>query len=141
MKMKISPFIGRQLSRLKMGIIYFTIGMTTFTAIGVLKIALPEINFWLIVLGVILVFLGTFFLGYLMDITNVNTMDYQKTVEMSHRYLTVLDEKNNDFRMFQMKVMGEWIDAVQENRPVDKGMLDREYKKFLKKWSPPKKEL
>jgi len=74
-KIKISQFVGRQLSRLKMGLIYFTIGMSSFTTIGVLKMALPEINFWVIVLFVFGIFLGALLLGDIMAKININVMD------------------------------------------------------------------
>ena len=139
-KIKISQFIGRQLSRLKAGQSYFMMFMTMLIAVGVLKTALPKINFsWLI--GLCFVALtGAFVLGLTMDKSSIITMDYYKSVEMTQRYLTVLDEKNNDFRMLQMKVMGEWIKALQENRPVNTDILDEEYKKFKKKYSPPEEK-
>jgi len=135
--MKLSNFIGRQLSRLKMGLIYFTIGMSTFTTIGVLKMALPKVNFWIIVLFVLSIFLGALILGYILDKSNITVMDSIKTLDMTHRRLSVADYKNNEFRIAMMKVMFKYGEAIRSGEPFDfDDEWDKEYKIFLKKWDP-----
>ncbi len=63
-------------------------------------------------------------------------MDHQKTIEMTYRYLTIQDFKNNDFRMMMMEVFFEWIKSIKENKDLDESLLKEKYKAFLDKWSP-----
>jgi len=137
-KIKLSQFIGRQLSRLKMGQVYYVMGMYSITAVGILKVAFPQISIWTFILFIPFMFVGAFLIGFIADRSNVTTMDYQKTIEMTNRYLTILDFKNNDFRILQMETMFEWIKSLKENKPLDKNILNEKYKEFLNKWSPKK---
>lgn len=140
-KIKISQFIGRQLSRLKIGQGYYAMGMYSISAIGILKIAFPQISIWLFLWFLVpIMFVGAFVLGYAMDKSNVTTMDYHKSIEMTQRYLTKLDFKNNDFRMLQMEVMFEWMKSIQENKPLDLNILKEKYEEFIKKWNPPEEK-
>ena len=136
-KIKISQFIGRQISRLKAGQSLYMIIISTFTALGILNIAFPEIDTWMMFTLFPLLFLGTFLIGYIMDKGNVTTMDYQKSIEMTQRYLTILDFKNNDFRMLQMEVLFEWMNSLKENKPLNLDILKEKYKVFLRKWNQP----
>lgn len=136
-KTKIPYFIGRQLSRLKAGQSYYMIIMTTITALSLMDMAFPDINtIFLIVLFPCILF-GAFLIGYFMDKANVVTMDQQKTIEMTHRYLNTSDFKFNDFRMLQMEVFGEWMNSIQQDKPLDLDVLKEKYSKFLKKWKSP----
>lgn len=137
-KFKLSKFIGKQLSRLKVGQSYYTIVMTTITALSLVNLAFPNINILILIILFPSILLGAFIIGYCMDKWNINTMDYQKSVEMSQRYLTTSDFKNNDFRMLQMEVMFEWLKLIQENKPLDFDVLKEKYRIFFKKWSLPK---
>lgn len=140
-KRKIAPFVGRQLSRLKIGQGYYAMGMYSISAIGILKIAFPQISIWLFLWYLVpIMFVGAFGLGYIMDKSNVTTMDYHKSVEMTQRYLTKLDYKNNDFRMLQMEVMFEWMKSIQENKQLDPNILKEKYEEFQEKYNPPEEK-
>ncbi len=94
--MKISQFIGRQLSRLKAGQTYYMIIISTITALGIVNLAFPEINIFLLILLFPCILFGAYILGYIMDKSNINTMDQLKTLEMAHRYLNTGDFKLNE---------------------------------------------
>ena len=131
-----SEFVGRQLSRLKMGLIYYTMIMGTFTALSVVKMAFPDLSTWVVFALSPLAFVGAFLVGYIMDKSNVITSDYQKTLDMQHRYMNITDRKNNDFRMVMMKGMESWFKSIQDGTPINSDVLDEKNKKFLEKWSP-----
>lgn len=139
-KIRISYFIGRQLSRLKAGQTFFMIAVSSMTALGIINIAFPEINTWILILLFPIILFGAYVIGYLMDKSNVIAMDHRKTIEMSYRYLTVLDMKNNEFRLLMMETMFEWFKAFRENKPLDLNILKEKYDKYLKKWNPPTEE-
>lgn len=140
-KIKISQFIGRQLSRLKIGQGYYAMGMYSISTVGILKIAFPQMSIWLFLwLLVPIMFVGAFVLGFFMDKSNVITMDYNKSIEMTQRYLTKLDFKNNEFQMLKMEVLFEWMTSIQEGKPLDLNILKEKYKEFLKNWNPPEKK-
>lgn len=139
-KIKISRFVGRQLSRLKAGQTYYMIVVSTMTALGIINIAFPQIDTWILIILFPFILFGAFVIGYIMDKSNVTTMDYHKSIEMTQRYLTILDFKNNDFRMLQMEVLFEWMKSLKENNPLDLDILKEKYKEFLKKWNQPKEK-
>lgn len=139
-RIKVSQFIGRQLSRLKAGQTYYMIGVSTMTALGIINLAFPRIDTWIIILLFPFLLFGAFIIGYIMDKSNVTTMDYHKSIEMTQRYLTILDHKNNDFRILQMEVLYDWFNSFQENKPVDPDILKEKYDEFLKKWNPPREK-
>lgn len=140
-KIKISQFIGRQLSRLKIGQGYYVMGMSSISTIGILKIAFPQISIWSFVwLLVPIMFVGVFVLGYIMDKSNVITMDYHKSIEMTQRYLTKLDVKNNEFYIIQTRIMLNGFKAIHEGKPLDFDELEKEYKEYNEKWNPPKEK-
>lgn len=136
-KEKITDFIGKQLSRLKLGQTYYSIFTTTFTALGILILAFPQISIITLIWLFVFILIATFFIGYLMDVLNISTKDHMKSLDISLRYLNVSDSKNNDFRILMMETMGEWLQTIQNGKPIDKSILDEKYKKFQKKWSPP----
>ncbi len=136
-KIKISGFIGRQLSRLKMGLIYYAMGMSSITAIGILKIAFPQISIWMFILLIPFILFGAFLIGYIMDKSDIVAIDQQKTIEMAHRYLNINDFKSNEFRIVLMKAIFKWMESIQKGEPIDFKDLDTEYKKFVKKWDSP----
>ena len=136
-KIKISQFIGRQLSRLKAGQSYYTIVMSTVSAFSLVSFAFPNINFLILIILFPLIFLGAFFVGYFMDKSNVVTMDQQKTIEMTHRYLNTADYKLNDFHITIMRVMGKWIKSIQNKETIDENILDNEINDYRKRWKQP----
>lgn len=137
-KIKISYFIGKQLSRLKLGQSYYSIIVSSITALTLVSLVFPEISIIFIITFFPCIFFCTFIIGYFMDKSNIITMDQIRTVDMTHRYLNVADFKNNDFRILVMKTFFEWIKSIQENKPINFDNFKKEYNKFLKKWNPPK---
>ena len=137
-KMKIQQFIGRQLARLKAGQSLYSIIIQTITVLGIIKMALPGIDFWTLGLLFPIAILGALMIGFFMDKSDVITADHMKTIEMTHRYLNTADFKTNEFRMVQMRAFFEWMKAIQNNEPMDFDKLNKEYNKFIKKWNPPK---
>lgn len=138
-KIKIARFVGRQLSRLKAGQSYYSMGMFSLIAIGTLKAAFPRIDTLFIIILVISMLLGAIFIGYFMDKKNIITYDYKKSVEMNHRFLNKMDEKNNEFRIIQTRIMLNGFKAIQEGKPLDFDELEKEYKEYNEKWNPPEK--
>ena len=138
-KIKISHFIGRQLSRLRAGQSYYSMGMQTITALGIVFLVFTNLNTLFFILLFPIAIFGAFGIGYLMDKTNVTTMDHRKTIEMTHRYLTTADFKNNEFTKILIESIVECFKALQENKSIDPDIVEKKYKKFLKKWNPPKK--
>jgi len=96
-RVKSAHFIGRQLSRLKMGQSYYSIAVSSVSAISLISLAF-EISFWMLIVVFPILLLGTFVIGYFMDIYNINTMDKLKANEIGNRYLTTSDMKSQEFR-------------------------------------------
>ena len=138
-KIKIAQFIGRQLSRLQLGQTYYILVMSTISALSLVSMAFTNVSLLVLIFLFPLILLGAFFVGYLLDKSNITSMDKRKTIEMTARYLNTVDHKNNDFRILQMESMFEWIKALQENKPPNPDILKEKYKEFLKKWNPPEK--
>ena len=136
-KITLAQFIGRQLSRLKAGTTYYMIAVSTISALGIINIAFPDIEIWFLIILFPCVLFGAFLIGYYMDKTNIVTMDQQKTIEMTHRYLNTADYKLNDFHITTMKVMGIWIKSIQNNEPIDETILNYEINEYRKRWKQP----
>lgn len=139
-KIKFSRFIGRQLARLKAGQSYYMMFMQTLTALGVLKWAFPEINFWRLIVLCIGALVGATIFGYIMDRSNITTMDHIKTMEMTYRYINVPDLKVFGFHAAMTEAMFEGMKAYQEGKPVDPNIVKEAYKKWIEEWSPKKSE-
>ena len=135
-KIKISQFIGKQLSRLKAGQTYYAIVVSTISALSLVSMAFRVDILMLVFLFPAILF-GAFLIGLFMDKSNVTTMDQMKTIEMTFRYLNIADFKNNDFRMLQMEIMFEWLNSINDKKPLDQNILKEKYKEFLKKWDQP----
>jgi len=138
--MKTSQFVGRQLSRMKMGMAYVLLFTSTLTAISVLNIAFPEIGIWIIFMLLPIAVFGSIFLGYLMDKSSIATTDHMKTLEMTSRFVNTADIKSYEFWMVIMEVFFKWMTSIQEGKPLDRNEIEKEYIKFLKKWSPSPEE-
>lgn len=135
-KIKTAQFVGRQLSRLRAGQTYYVIATTTITALGIVKMAYPRIDTLVLIFLFPIMLLGAFVIGYLMDIWNVTIMDRMKNVEMSQKYVNIQDLKAYEFQLAMMGAFFKWIKSIQDNKPLDLGELEKEYKKFLKRWKP-----
>ncbi|MHA1689977.1 MAG: hypothetical protein ACTSUN_11715, partial [Promethearchaeota archaeon] len=112
---KSAQFIGRQLSRLKLGQSYYSIIVSTLSAISLISLAF-QINFWMIVLIFPFILLAAYVIGYFLDVYNINTMDTLKSNEITQRFLTTSDVKNQEFALLQTEILLEALRALQENR-------------------------
>ena len=136
-KIKIPYFIGKQLSRLKLGQAYYAIIVSTISALSLVSLAFEDISIIFLIIIFPCIFFGAFALGYLMDKSNVVTMDQRKTVEMSHRYINKQDYKANEFSIVLITALFKWMESIQNKEPIDFMELKKEYKKFTDKWKPP----
>jgi hypothetical protein len=135
-RVKSAYFIGRQLSRLKMGQSYYTIAVSTVSAISLISLAF-EISFWMLIIFFPILLLGTFLIGYFMDIYNINTMDKLKANEIGNRFLTTSDLKSQEFQILQTEIFLEAMKAIQEDRQLDPKDLLKKYDLYFKKWKSP----
>ena len=135
-RVKSAHFIGRQLSRLKLGQSYYSIAVSTVSAISLISLAF-EISFWMLILAFPLLLLGAFVVGYFMDIYNINTMDTLKANEIGHRYLTTSDLKSQEFQLLQTEIVLEALKAIQEKKDLDPKDLLRKYELYFRKWKSP----
>jgi len=137
-RVKSAHFIGRQLSRLKLGQSYYSIVVSTVSAISLISLAF-EISFWMLLLTFPVLLLGTFVIGYFMDIYNINTMDKLKANEIGNRYLTTSDLKSQEFQLLQTEIVLEALKAIQEDRQLDPKDLLKKYDLYFRKWKSPYK--
>ena len=137
-RVKSAHFIGRQLSRLKLGQSYYSIVVSSVSAISLISLAF-EITIWMLILVFPILLLGTFVIGYFMDIYNINTMDKLKANEISHRYLTTSDIKGQEFQLLQTEIVLEALKAIQEERQLDPKDLLKKYELYFRKWKSPYK--
>jgi hypothetical protein len=137
-KVKSAHFIGRQLSRLKLGQSYYAIVVSSVSAISLISLAF-EITFWMLILAFPILLLSTFVIGYFMDIYNINTMDKLKANEIGNRYLTTSDMKGQEFQLLQTEIVLEALKAIQEERQLDPKDLLKKYDLYFRKWKSPYK--
>jgi len=135
-RVKSAHFIGRQLSRLKLGQSYYSIVVSTVSAISLISLAF-EISFWMLLLTFPVLLFGTFVIGYFMDIYNINTMDKLKANEIGNRYLTTSDIKSQEFQLLQTEIVLEALKAIQEDRQLDPKDLLKKYDLYFRKWKSP----
>ncbi len=135
-RVKSAHFIGRQLSRLKMGQSYYSIAVSSVSAISLISLAF-EISFWMLIVVFPILLLGTFVIGYFMDIYNINTMDKLKANEIGNRYLTTSDIKSQEFQLLQTEIVLEALKAIQEDRQLDPKDLLKKYDLYFTKWKSP----
>jgi len=138
-RVKSAHFIGRQLSRLKMGQSYYSIAVSTISAISLISLAF-EITFWLLIIAFPILLFMAFIIGYFMDIYNINTMDMLKSNEITHRYLTTADIKAQEFQLLQTEIILEAIKAIKEEKELDPKELLRKYEQYYRKWKSPYKQ-
>ena len=132
-RVKSAHFIGRQLSRLKLGQSYYTIVVSSVSAISLISLAFE------IILAFPVLLLGTFIIGYFMDVYNINTMDKLKANEVGNRYLTTSDMKGQEFQLLQTEIVLEALKAIQEERQLDPKDLLKKYDLYFRKWKSPYK--
>ncbi|MFX0009403.1 MAG: hypothetical protein ACFE9R_03735 [Candidatus Hermodarchaeota archaeon] len=137
-QVKSARFIGKQLSRIKMGQSYYSIAVSTVSAISLISLAF-RIEFWMLILAFPVLLLITYIIGYFLDIYNINTMDILKANEITHRYLTTSDLKNQEFQLLQTEILLKAIQAIQENKKLDPKELLQKYEDYFNKWKAPQK--
>ena len=135
-RVKSAHFIGRQLSRLRLGQSYYSIAVSSVSAISLISLAF-EISFWMLIILFPVLLLGTFVIGYFMDIYNINTMDKLKANEIGNRYLTTSDLKGQEFQLLQTEIVLEALKAIQEERQLDPKDLLKKYDLYFRKWKSP----
>ena len=135
-RVKSAHFIGRQLSRLKLGQSYYSIAVSSVSAISLISLAF-EISFWMLIVIFPILLLGTFVIGYFMDIYNINTMDKLKANEIGNRYLTTSDMKSQEFQLLQTEIVLEALKAIQEKQQLDPKDLLKKYDLYFRKWKSP----
>ena len=135
-RVKSAHFIGRQLSRLKLGQSYYAIVVSSVSAISLISLAF-EITIWMLILAFPILLLSTFVIGYFMDIYNINTMDKLKANEIGHRYLTTSDMKGQEFQLLQTEIVLEALKAIQEESQLDPKELLKKYDLYYRKWKSP----
>jgi len=135
-RVKTAQFIGKQLSRLKMGQSYYSIVVSTVSAIALISLAF-RITFWMLIVAFPFLLLGAFIIGYFLDIYNINTMDTLKSNEITHRFLTTSDMKTQEFQLLQTEIILEAIKAIQEKKKLDPNDLLKKYDNYYRKWKSP----
>lgn len=128
--------MGKQLSRLKMGQSYYSIVVSTVSAISLISLAFT-IDFWLLIIIFPFLLFGAFIVGYFLDIYNINSMDTLKSNEITHRFLTTSDIKTQEFQLIQTEIILEAISAIQENKKLDPNDLLKKYDDYYRKWKSP----
>ena len=129
-RIKSSSFLGRQLSRLKMGQSYYAIITSTISAISLASLAF-QLDLWFIFLIFPIFLVITFIIGYYLDIRNIKTMDSLKSIEMTQRFLNTSDIKNQEFHLMLTSVL---ITAIKQGKEIDPEILLEKYEEYKKKW-------
>ena len=135
-RVRSAHFIGRQLSRLKLGQSYYSIAVSTVSAISLISLAF-NITIWMLIIFFPILLIGTFIIGYFMDIYNINTMDRLKSDEVGNRYLTTGDLKSQEFQLLQTEIVLEALKAIQEDQQLDPKELLKKYDLYFRKWKSP----
>ena len=129
-----SPFIGRQLSRLKMGQSYYGIIVSTISAVALLKLAF-DIDLLLVILMFPFFLLGAYGIGFYLDKKDINSMDTLKSNEMQQRFLNTGNLKSQEFQLLQTEMLLEGFRAIQEGNSFDITQLQKRYNEYKNKWS------
>ena len=132
-RIKSSSFVGKQLSRLKMGQSYYTIITSTVSAISLVSLAY-NINLWIAIITFPFLLLFTYIIGYYLDIRNVKSIDSLKSIEMTHRFLNKGDIKTQEFQIMQTVII---IEAIQKGKDFNPDIIWKRYNEYKKRWESP----
>ena len=124
-----SKLIGQQFSRLRMGQTYYTMIVSTISAISLITMAF-NLDVWILITVFPFILLATFGIGFFMDKKDINLEDYRKQVEMTSRKLNLNDIKTQEFNLLQTLFI---VKALKEN--IDEEELFKEYENYKKRWS------
>ena len=91
-----SRLLGQQFSRLRMGQTYYSMIVSTISAISLITMAF-NLDFWILIVIFPFILLVTFGIGFFMDKKDINLEDYRKQVEMQSRKLNLNDIKTQEF--------------------------------------------
>jgi len=132
-RIRSSRFLGKQLSRLKMGQSYYAIITSTINAVALVSLAF-EVGLMILIFIFPLLIFTTFLVGYYLDVRNINSMDSLKSNEMAHRFLNTGDLKSQEFQLMQTKII---IEAIIKGKQFDVNKLKSKYEEYVNKWKPP----
>lgn len=136
-KLKSSRFVGTQLSRLKMGQSYYAIIVSTVNAVSLLSLAFHVSLLYLLLLFPVLL-LGTYGVGYYLDKHDINAQDALKSIEMSHRFLSIADQKAQEFQLALTRVTLAAFRAWSHGETFDANeVLAEAYREYARTWRPP----
>ncbi len=134
--MKSSPFMGRQLSRLKLGQSYYAIIISTVNAISLVSLAF-SLSAWYMILTFPLLLMGAFGIGLYLDKYNITSEDALKSNEMINRFLNTGDIKNQEFQLLQTTILLQALSARSREDEFDaEKELEDAYQQYLEKWNP-----
>lgn len=135
-RMKSSPFMGRQLSRLKLGQSYYAIIISTVNAISLVSLAF-SLSAWYMILTFPVLLLGAFGIGLYLDKYNITSEDALKSNEMINRFLNTGDIKNQEFQLLQTSILLQALNAWSRKEEFDAEKdLEDSYHQYLEKWNP-----
>ncbi|MFX0132106.1 MAG: hypothetical protein ACFFDN_00540 [Candidatus Hodarchaeota archaeon] len=136
-KINSSGWIGRQLSRLKMGQSYYIIVIQTITMISILTLAFAIGIHFAIILFFLFIF-GALILGYYLDKKNINSREHLDMVNRQNRYYNYSNAKNQQFEMIKTKIFIKSIEkmtnAILEALDKNPISFDDEIKEFEEKY-------
>ncbi|MFO7797898.1 MAG: hypothetical protein ACQERB_07990 [Promethearchaeati archaeon] len=135
-RVKTAQFIGKQLSRLKLGQSYYSIAVSTVSAISLISLAF-RIEFWMIAIAFPILLCFAYIIGYFLDIYNINTMDTLKSNEIAQRFLTTSDLKNQEFQLLQTEILLEAVKAINDGKQLEPRKLLEKYEDYYEKWKSP----
>jgi len=135
-RVKTAQFIGKQLSRLKLGQSYYSIAVSTVSAISLISLAF-RIEFWMIAIAFPILLFFAYVIGYFLDIYNINTMDTLKSNEITQRFLTTSDLKNQEFQLLQTEILLEAVKAINDGKQLEPRKLLKKYEDYYEKWKSP----
>ena len=129
--MMIIKFIGKQLARIRKGIIYSAIFLNALNTASLITLAFNVDLIYAILLIPSILF-GIFLIGYIMDKTNLNTYDVQKENDMNYKALLTSDIKQYEF---QKIITGVLINAIQDKNFNYEEEYEKQFNIFKQKWS------
>ena len=132
-RIKSPSFVGKQLSRLKMGQSYYTILTSTISAISLVSLAY-QIDILIAVIIFPILIILTYAIGYYLDIRDIKSIDSLKSIEMTQRFLNKGDLKNQEFLIMQTQIL---IEAISKGKEFDPEVIWERYEEYKKKWKSP----
>lgn len=133
---KKANFLGRQIARVRRGILYASIIMNALNTSSLIIMAFAiDISYAILLIPAIILMI--FMIGFVMDKSNINSYDMIKDNDMSCRYLLTSDVKNFEFQKLTTEILLLGMSKMMKNEVFD---FEKEfaikYDEFIKKWSP-----